>query len=41
MKALGQELYDKTKACAFKPTWYYAPEQASQSMTTMTSGTYI
>ena len=41
MKALGQELYDKTKACAFKPTWYYPPEQASQSLTTMTSGTYI
>ena len=41
MEALGTKLYNNTNTCDFKPTWYYAPDKAVQSMTTMTSGTYV
>ena len=41
LKEVGKRLCADTRACAFKPSWYYDPLNASKSMSTMTTGTYI
>ena len=41
MRKLGDKVYQGTRGCDFKPTWYYSPDKAALSLTTTTSGTYV